>query len=185
MLDRTDFASWKQRIRLYYRGKENGVNILKSIDEGKYQIGTVRETPAESTEGAPQFGLEQPRVYSDLSHKEKDRYNADIRATNILLQGLPKDIYTLISLHRCKRHLGQSQSYKTPQDDTSRGLSSMIVDSATTFFLVDTSREGSEANTFTKGSLSTGASGLSSMIMDSATTLCCKLGYYNAEDDGE
>nr|GEY89688.1 hypothetical protein [Tanacetum cinerariifolium] len=36
-------------------GKENGVNILKSIDEGPYQMGTVRETLAESTEGAPQF----------------------------------------------------------------------------------------------------------------------------------
>nr|GEZ02707.1 putative ribonuclease H-like domain-containing protein [Tanacetum cinerariifolium] len=34
MLDRTDFASWQQRIRLYCRGKDNGVNILKSIDEG-------------------------------------------------------------------------------------------------------------------------------------------------------
>ncbi|GJS36987.1 hypothetical protein Tco_0535369 [Tanacetum coccineum] len=30
MLDKTDFASWQQRIRLYCRGKENGVNILKS-----------------------------------------------------------------------------------------------------------------------------------------------------------
>nr|GEX63373.1 integrase, catalytic region, zinc finger, CCHC-type, peptidase aspartic, catalytic [Tanacetum cinerariifolium] len=58
---------------------------------------TVRETLAESTEGAPQFGLEQPRVYSDLTPEEKDRYNVDIRATNILLQGLPKDIYTLIN----------------------------------------------------------------------------------------
>ncbi|GJW58462.1 hypothetical protein Tco_0105193 [Tanacetum coccineum] len=27
----------------------------------------------------------------------KERYNTDIRATNILLQGLPKDIYTLIN----------------------------------------------------------------------------------------
>ncbi|GKF43713.1 hypothetical protein Tco_0130265 [Tanacetum coccineum] len=35
MLDMTDFASWQQRIRLYCRGKENGANILKSIDEGK------------------------------------------------------------------------------------------------------------------------------------------------------
>nr|GEW21778.1 integrase, catalytic region, zinc finger, CCHC-type, peptidase aspartic, catalytic [Tanacetum cinerariifolium] len=42
MLDRTDFASWQQRIRLYYWGKENGVNILKSIDEGPFQMGTVR-----------------------------------------------------------------------------------------------------------------------------------------------
>nr|GFA67620.1 retrovirus-related Pol polyprotein from transposon TNT 1-94 [Tanacetum cinerariifolium]GFB78627.1 retrovirus-related Pol polyprotein from transposon TNT 1-94 [Tanacetum cinerariifolium] len=69
MLDRTDFASWKQRIRLYCRG----------------------------TEGAPHLGPERPRVYSDLSPEEKDRYNADIRAANILLQGLPKDIYTLIN----------------------------------------------------------------------------------------
>ncbi|GKE49920.1 hypothetical protein Tco_1481178, partial [Tanacetum coccineum] len=44
MLDRTDFASWQQRIRLYCRGKENGVNILKSIDEGPFQMGTFRET---------------------------------------------------------------------------------------------------------------------------------------------
>nr|GFD23845.1 integrase, catalytic region, zinc finger, CCHC-type, peptidase aspartic, catalytic [Tanacetum cinerariifolium] len=83
--------------RLYCRGKNNGVNILKSIDEGPYKLGTFRETLAESTEGTPQFGPKRPRVYSDLNSKERDRYNADIRATNILLQGLPKDIYTLIN----------------------------------------------------------------------------------------
>ncbi|GJU55191.1 hypothetical protein Tco_1228905 [Tanacetum coccineum] len=71
MLDRTDFASWQQRIRLYCRGKENGVNILKSIDEGPFQMGIFRETLAEGTEGA--LGLERPRVYSDLSPEDKDR----------------------------------------------------------------------------------------------------------------
>ncbi|GJS86234.1 hypothetical protein Tco_0752775 [Tanacetum coccineum] len=36
--------------------------------------------------------------FGKLLQKEmKDRYNADIRATNILLQGLPKDIYSLIN----------------------------------------------------------------------------------------
>ncbi|GJY25181.1 hypothetical protein Tco_0399907 [Tanacetum coccineum] len=69
MLDRTDFASWQQRIRLYCQG----------------------------TEGAQQLGPKRARVYSDLSPEDKDRYNVDIRATNILLQGLPKDIYTLIN----------------------------------------------------------------------------------------
>ncbi|GJS55012.1 retrovirus-related pol polyprotein from transposon TNT 1-94 [Tanacetum coccineum] len=95
MLDRTDFASWQQRIRLYCRGKENGVNILKSIDEGPFQMGTFRETLVEGTEGA--LGPERPRVYSDLSPEDKERYNADIQAMNILLQGLPKDIYSLIN----------------------------------------------------------------------------------------
>ncbi|GKA91124.1 hypothetical protein Tco_0812994 [Tanacetum coccineum] len=58
-------------------------------------MGIFRETLAEGTEGA--LGLEQPRVYSDLSPKDKEMYNADIRETNILLQGLPKDIYSLIN----------------------------------------------------------------------------------------
>nr|GEW58562.1 integrase, catalytic region, zinc finger, CCHC-type, peptidase aspartic, catalytic [Tanacetum cinerariifolium] len=97
MLDRTNFALWQQHIRLYCQGKENGVNILKPIDEGPFQMGTVWEPLAEGTKGAPHLGLERPRVYSYLSPKEKDRYNADIRARNILLQGLPKDIYTLIN----------------------------------------------------------------------------------------
>nr|GEV22890.1 integrase, catalytic region, zinc finger, CCHC-type, peptidase aspartic, catalytic [Tanacetum cinerariifolium] len=97
MLDRTDFASWQQRIRLYCRGKENGVNILKSIDEGPFQMGTLRETLTEGTEGALHLGPERPQVYSDLTSEEKDRYNGYIRATNILLQGLPKDIYSLIN----------------------------------------------------------------------------------------
>nr|GEU89108.1 retrovirus-related Pol polyprotein from transposon TNT 1-94 [Tanacetum cinerariifolium] len=49
MLDRTDFASWKQRIRLYCRGPE------------------------------------RPRVYSDLSHEEKERYNTGIQVVHIVL----------------------------------------------------------------------------------------------------
>nr|GEY98628.1 integrase, catalytic region, zinc finger, CCHC-type, peptidase aspartic, catalytic [Tanacetum cinerariifolium] len=97
MLDRTDFASWQQRIRLYCRGKDNGVNILKSIDEGPYKLGTFRETLSESIKGTPQFGPKRPRVYSDLNSEEKDRYNANIRATNILLQGL-QNTYTPSSI---------------------------------------------------------------------------------------
>ncbi|GJY36251.1 hypothetical protein Tco_0421629 [Tanacetum coccineum] len=77
--------------------KENGVNILKSIDEGLFQMGTLRETFPEGNEGALHLGPERPCVYSDLSPKDKERYNADIWATNILLQGLLKDIYSLIN----------------------------------------------------------------------------------------
>ncbi|GJS29883.1 hypothetical protein Tco_0490503 [Tanacetum coccineum] len=71
MLDRTDFTLWQQHIRLYCRGKKNVVNILKSIDEGPFQMGIFRETLAEGTKGA--LGPERPRVYSDLSLDDKDR----------------------------------------------------------------------------------------------------------------
>ncbi|GJY66228.1 hypothetical protein Tco_0468466 [Tanacetum coccineum] len=97
MLDRTDFDSWQQRIRLYCLGKDNGENIMKSITEGPFQMGMFIQTVAEETEGALQLGPERARVFTDLTTKEKERYKADIRATNILLQGIPKDIYTLIN----------------------------------------------------------------------------------------
>ncbi|GJW48273.1 hypothetical protein Tco_0079919 [Tanacetum coccineum] len=43
------------------------------------------------------LGSERPRTYEDLSDTKKKRYDADVRAINIVLQGLPKDIYKLIN----------------------------------------------------------------------------------------
>ncbi|GKC49959.1 hypothetical protein Tco_1072704 [Tanacetum coccineum] len=116
MLDRTDFASWQQRIRLYCQGKENGVNIVKSIDEGPFQMETFRETLAEGTEGALHLGPERPRVYSDLSPEDKERYNADIWGTNILLQGLPKYIYTLINHYTNAKDIWDNNKGETIHD---------------------------------------------------------------------
>ncbi|GJW50391.1 retrovirus-related pol polyprotein from transposon TNT 1-94 [Tanacetum coccineum] len=67
LVDREYFASWQQRIRLYCRGKENGVNILKSIDEGPFQMGTFQETLAEGNEGALHLGLPKD-IYSLINH---------------------------------------------------------------------------------------------------------------------
>ncbi|GJT39968.1 hypothetical protein Tco_0939833 [Tanacetum coccineum] len=85
MLDRTDFASWQQRIRLYRRGKKNGVNIFKSIDEGPFQMGTFWETLTEGDEGSLHIGPEQPRVYSDLSPEDKDRMQLNSKFVNNML----------------------------------------------------------------------------------------------------
>nr|GEV83567.1 retrovirus-related Pol polyprotein from transposon TNT 1-94 [Tanacetum cinerariifolium] len=71
MLDGTDIALWQQRIRLYYQVKENEVNILKSIDEGPFQMGRFRETLVEGEEGTLHLGPELPHVYSNLSPEEK------------------------------------------------------------------------------------------------------------------
>ncbi|GJS96311.1 retrovirus-related pol polyprotein from transposon TNT 1-94, partial [Tanacetum coccineum] len=53
-------------------GKENGLKILQSIDQGPFELGTTRDALGTTPEG-------------------------DVRATNIVLQGLPKDIYKLIN----------------------------------------------------------------------------------------
>ncbi|GJY55983.1 hypothetical protein Tco_0455098 [Tanacetum coccineum] len=58
---------------------------------------TTRNTLGTTTEGCVLLEPKRPRTYEDLSDTEKKRYDADIRATNIVLQGLPKDIYKLIN----------------------------------------------------------------------------------------
>nr|GEZ70822.1 hypothetical protein [Tanacetum cinerariifolium] len=72
MLDRSDFESWQQRIRLYCKEQDNGENILKSIDEGPFKMGKFTKTLAE---GALHLGPERDRVVSDLTPEEKDRLN--------------------------------------------------------------------------------------------------------------
>ncbi|GJR35020.1 hypothetical protein Tco_1210704 [Tanacetum coccineum] len=72
--------------------KDNGENILQSIDEGPFKMGKFKETLVDGAQGP-----ERDRVFKDLTPEEKERHKVDIRATNILLQGLPKDIYTLIN----------------------------------------------------------------------------------------
>ncbi|GJT97175.1 hypothetical protein Tco_1092693 [Tanacetum coccineum] len=97
MLDRTDYDSWAQRIRLYCRGKENGIYILQSIDHGLFELGTTRDTLGTTPEGGVLLGPERPRTYDDLNDNDKKRFDANVCATNIVLQGLPKDIYKLIN----------------------------------------------------------------------------------------
>nr|GEV24476.1 hypothetical protein [Tanacetum cinerariifolium] len=64
MLDRSDFESWQQRIRLYCLGKENGEKILQSIDEGPFKVGKFRETLAE---GSLHLGLPKD-IYTFVNH---------------------------------------------------------------------------------------------------------------------
>ncbi|GJU12608.1 retrovirus-related pol polyprotein from transposon TNT 1-94 [Tanacetum coccineum] len=109
MLDRTDFASWQQRIRLYCRGKENGVNILKSIDEGPFQMGTFRETLAKGIKGAVHLGPERPRVYSDLSPEDKERTKEKPFMTT--MSSLPNSSMTSVKLNRGLRDSNYDQLY--------------------------------------------------------------------------
>nr|GEV94525.1 retrovirus-related Pol polyprotein from transposon TNT 1-94 [Tanacetum cinerariifolium] len=89
MLDRTDFASWKQR---------------------PFQMGVVRETLAEGTEGAPHLGPEQPRVYSDLSPEEKDRMQLNSKFVNNMLPEWGRFVIA-VKLNRGLRDSNYDQLY--------------------------------------------------------------------------
>ncbi|GJR64921.1 hypothetical protein Tco_0010986 [Tanacetum coccineum] len=64
--------NYQQCIRLYCRGKENGVNILKSIDEGPFLDGRLSGNPAVVLK-CPHLGLKTPPVYFDLSPEDRKK----------------------------------------------------------------------------------------------------------------
>ncbi|GJR93230.1 hypothetical protein Tco_0265404 [Tanacetum coccineum] len=55
--------------------------------------------------GVSKDWIRRIELYSSVVF-DKDRYNANIRATNILLQGLPKDIYSLINHYTNAKDIG-------------------------------------------------------------------------------
>ncbi|GJT65980.1 hypothetical protein Tco_1017460 [Tanacetum coccineum] len=71
MLDRTDFESYATSIRLYCLGKDNGENIMKSIKEGPFQMGTVSDVIAGETEGAVQQGYSKGHLSLVITIQQK------------------------------------------------------------------------------------------------------------------
>ncbi|GJR82979.1 retrovirus-related pol polyprotein from transposon TNT 1-94 [Tanacetum coccineum] len=89
MLDKPQYESWKSRMKLYIQGKDNGRIILNSVENGPIVWPTV----------VLENGTVRPKTYEELSNKEKFHADYDLKATNILLQGLPPDIYALVNHH--------------------------------------------------------------------------------------
>ncbi|GJV68298.1 copia protein [Tanacetum coccineum] len=97
-----------------------GDDLMKAQDHNRRQVKDESKDHYPKTEGTLNLGPERPRVYSDLSQDEKDRYNADIRATNIILQGLSPTDNLIENLTNTLALL--SQSYKTFLPQTNNQL---------------------------------------------------------------
>nr|GEU89094.1 hypothetical protein [Tanacetum cinerariifolium] len=89
MLDKDLYDSWKSRMELYIQNKEHKRMILESVEHGPLIWPTVEEN-----------GVIRTKKYVELSATEKIQTDYDMKATNIILQCLPADIYSLgESLH--------------------------------------------------------------------------------------
>ncbi|GKB82976.1 hypothetical protein Tco_0949871 [Tanacetum coccineum] len=50
-------------------------------------------------------GVIRPKNYSELSATKAIQVDCDIKATNIILQGLPPEVYALVSNHKVTKEL--------------------------------------------------------------------------------
>ncbi|GJU64747.1 retrovirus-related pol polyprotein from transposon TNT 1-94 [Tanacetum coccineum] len=94
MLDKDLYDSWKSRMELYMQNKEHIRMILESVENGPLIWPTIEES-----------GVTKTKKYVKLSAAEKIQADCDMKATNIILQGLPADIYSLVNHHRVAKDL--------------------------------------------------------------------------------
>nr|GEX43762.1 hypothetical protein [Tanacetum cinerariifolium] len=84
MLEKDMYDSWKSRMELYMLNRQHGRMILESVEQGPFLWPTVEED-----------GLTRLKKYSELSAAEAIQADFDVKATNIILQGLPPEVYAL------------------------------------------------------------------------------------------
>nr|GEX17290.1 hypothetical protein [Tanacetum cinerariifolium] len=86
MLEKLMYDSWGSRIHLFIKGKKHGRVMLDSIDNGPLVYPTVKEN-----------GQIRPKKYSKLTKAQLLQDDYDVQATNIILHGLPPDVYALVN----------------------------------------------------------------------------------------
>ncbi|GJW38853.1 hypothetical protein Tco_0064698 [Tanacetum coccineum] len=74
--------------------RQHGRMILESVENGPLIWPTIEEND-----------VTRPRKYYELTHADAIQADCDVKATNIILQGLPPEIYALVSNHRIAKDL--------------------------------------------------------------------------------
>nr|GFB68511.1 hypothetical protein [Tanacetum cinerariifolium] len=80
MLEKDMYNSWKSRMELYMLNRPHGRMILESVEQGPLIW------PSVEVEGVTRL-----KKYSELSAAEAIQADCDVKATNIILQGLPPE----------------------------------------------------------------------------------------------
>ncbi|GJS29614.1 retrovirus-related pol polyprotein from transposon TNT 1-94, partial [Tanacetum coccineum] len=94
MLEKDMYDSWKSIMELYMLNRQNGRMILESVESGPLIWPSIVENR-----------VTRPKKYSELSATEALQADCDIKATNIILQGLPPEVYALVSNHKVAKEL--------------------------------------------------------------------------------
>ncbi|GJZ68908.1 hypothetical protein Tco_0632458 [Tanacetum coccineum] len=94
MLEKHLYDSWKSRMKLYMMNRPHGRMILASVEKGQLVWPTIRVD-----------GATRPKEYTELTIAETIQADCDNKAINIILQGIPPEIYALVSQHRIAKEI--------------------------------------------------------------------------------
>nr|GEX26117.1 hypothetical protein [Tanacetum cinerariifolium] len=99
MLDKDLYDSWKSRMKLCMQNREHRRMILESVEHDPLIWPTIEENRVTKT-----------KKYAELFATKKIQVDCDMKATNIILQCLPSNIYSLVNHHRVSRSMGKNST---------------------------------------------------------------------------
>nr|GEU90779.1 putative reverse transcriptase domain-containing protein [Tanacetum cinerariifolium] len=94
MLEKDIYDSWKSIMELYMMNRQHERMIRESIENGPLIWPSIEEN-----------GMTRPKKYSELSAMEAIQADCDVKATNIILQGLTPEVYALVSNYKVAKEL--------------------------------------------------------------------------------
>ncbi|GKC89938.1 hypothetical protein Tco_1150587 [Tanacetum coccineum] len=101
MLEKHLYDSWKSRMELYMINRPHGRMIIASVKKGPLVWPTITVD-----------GVTRPKKYTELTPAETIQVDCDIKAINIILQGLPTEIYALVCQYRVAQgYLGENSDF--------------------------------------------------------------------------
>ncbi|GKD99280.1 hypothetical protein Tco_1387264, partial [Tanacetum coccineum] len=74
--------------------RQHGRMILKSVENGPLIWPTIEEN-----------GVTRPRKYYEFTPADAIQAECDVKETNIIIQGLPPEVYALVTNHRITKEL--------------------------------------------------------------------------------
>nr|GEV21373.1 hypothetical protein [Tanacetum cinerariifolium] len=94
MLEKDTYDSWKSRMELYMLNRQHGRMILEFVENGPLLWPTVEENE-----------VSRSKKYYELSTTKAIQANCDVKEKNIIFQGLPPEVYALVSTHKVLKEL--------------------------------------------------------------------------------
>nr|GFB51048.1 hypothetical protein [Tanacetum cinerariifolium] len=94
LMQGTSLTKQEREMELYMMNRQHGRMILESVENGPLIWTMIKEN-----------GVTQPKKYSKLSATEATQADCDVKETNIILQGLPSEVYAIVSNHQITKEL--------------------------------------------------------------------------------
>ncbi|GKB72716.1 hypothetical protein Tco_0934128 [Tanacetum coccineum] len=102
MLIENDYESWKIRIERYICGKPLGKLIWRSIQNGPTSHPQITVTEGEGDAATQVMRDKRDEEFTEI---ENNKELADIQATNILSQGLPRHVFNILNQTRTGKEI--------------------------------------------------------------------------------